>query len=65
MKPVATERTDMFKFLKDENAATAIEYGLIAALVAIALIASLGLIGDELTALFTNVSTELNDVNNP
>lgn len=47
------------KLNKNESGATAIEYGLIAALVAVALISGLTLVGDELAALFTGVSTEL------
>ncbi|MEM7570929.1 MAG: Flp family type IVb pilin [Pseudomonadota bacterium] len=46
----------MFKFLnklrKDEKGATAIEYGLIAALVSIAAIGAMGAMGDELRAGF-------------
>ncbi len=46
-------------FLKDENGATAIEYGLIAALVAVAAIAALQTLGDNLVATFTEVSSNL------
>jgi pilus assembly protein Flp/PilA len=53
----------MMKFLtkvrKDEQGATAIEYGLIAALVAIALIAALDTLGTSLSGIFGQVSTEL------
>jgi pilus assembly protein Flp/PilA len=47
------------RFVQDESGATAIEYGLIAALIAVALIAALNLVGDSLTATFTSISTEL------
>ncbi len=47
------------KLNKNDSGATAIEYGLIAALVAVALISALTLVGTDLTAIFTNVSTEL------
>jgi pilus assembly protein Flp/PilA len=47
------------RFVKDESGATAIEYGLIAALLAVVIIGSLQLVGTELTATFTKVSTEL------
>jgi len=47
-------------FVKDESGATAIEYGLIAALVAVGLIAALTALGDSLSAIFTKVSTTLN-----
>ncbi|MCC1482893.1 Flp family type IVb pilin [Roseibaca sp. Y0-43] len=51
--------TIMKSFLKDESGATAIEYGLIAGLVAVAIIGGLTALGVDLTALFTGVSTEL------
>jgi pilus assembly protein Flp/PilA len=47
------------RFLKNEDGATAIEYGLIAALIGVAIIAAVGLVGDELTNTFTTVSTKL------
>jgi len=46
-------------FVKDESGATAIEYGLIAALVAVGLIAALTALGDSLSAIFMHVSTTL------
>lgn len=46
-------------FQKDESGATAIEYGLIAALVAVGLITALSAVGTDLGAIFTNLSTEL------
>lgn len=54
----------MKKFHRDEEGATAIEYGLIAALVAIALIGALGALGDSLDGMFTGVSDTL-DANAP
>lgn len=57
----------MIKFLKsfrrDEEAATAIEYGLIAALIAIALIASLTAVGGSLSKIFGTVSTKVEAAN--
>ena len=47
-------------FVKDESGATAIEYGLIAALVAVGLIAALTALGKSLSAIFTHVATTLN-----
>ena len=47
-------------FAKDESGATAIEYGLIAALVAVGLIAALTALGDSLSKIFTTVATTLN-----
>lgn len=53
----------MFKFLrllaKNQKGATAIEYGLIAALISIAAIVALTAVGDSLTGIFDKVSTEL------
>ena len=47
------------KFAKDESGATAIEYGLIAALIAVAIIVALTSVGTNLTATFTSVGTSL------
>ena len=47
------------KLLKNEDGATAIEYGLIAALIAVAAIGAMGNIGDSLSSTFNNVSDEL------
>lgn len=47
------------RFLKDESGATAIEYGLIAALIAVVLVTTLGLLGEKLDTLFGKVNTEL------
>ena len=46
-------------FLKNEFGATAIEYGLIAALISIAAIAGMRLIGDNLGTTFNNVAANL------
>lgn len=51
--------------LADESGATAIEYGLIAALIAVACIATLTAVGDELNTTFGSVDTALNTANNP
>lgn len=45
------------KFRKDEEGATAIEYALIAAIIAIGIIASLGSVKSALNAKFTTIST--------
>ena len=47
------------RFAKDESGATAIEYGLIAALVAVALIGVLGTMSDKISALFGRIGTAL------
>lgn len=46
--------------LRDESGATAIEYGLIAALVSVAAIGALQAMGGSLDTMFTSVSTTLN-----
>jgi len=46
-------------FLKDETAATAIEYGLIAAGISVAIIAVVQGLGTKLTATFSSVSSAL------
>ena len=43
------------RLIKDESGATAIEYGLIAGLVAVAIIAALGTLGDSLNTLFSKL----------
>ncbi|SEQ62030.1 pilus assembly protein Flp/PilA [Faunimonas pinastri] len=44
------------RFAKDESGATAIEYGLIAALIAVVIIGGLTVLGTSLTAKFTTIS---------
>jgi pilus assembly protein Flp/PilA len=46
---------------RDEKGATAIEYALIAGLIAVAAITLMSQVGASLRTVFTNVSTELND----
>lgn len=45
------------RFMKDESGATAIEYGLIAALIAVVLIAVLTTVGTNLQARFQQIAT--------
>lgn len=47
------------RFVKDESGATAIEYGLIAAGISVAIVTVVGTLGDELSATFSDVETEL------
>ena len=47
------------KLIKNEKGATAIEYGLIAALIAVAAIAAMGNIGTNLSTTFNEVATKL------
>ena len=49
----------LFKFFKGEEGVTAIEYGLIAALIAVAIITALTLLGGNLAALFNQIAGEL------
>jgi len=49
----------VMKFLRDEEGATAIEYGLIAGLLAIAIVVVVGTVGDRLFDIFTNVDESL------
>jgi pilus assembly protein Flp/PilA len=47
------------EFLRDESGATAIEYGLIAALVAVVLVTAIGTMGNKLSKVFQTVSSSL------
>ncbi|MBU0583233.1 MAG: Flp family type IVb pilin [Alphaproteobacteria bacterium] len=50
-------------FVKDESGATAIEYGLIAALIALAIMVGGGAVGNSLNAKFSSIATKLNATN--
>ena len=50
-------------FLKNSKGATAIEYGLIAALIAVAAIGAMSTLGKKLTNTFKNVSNQMNSTN--
>ena len=47
------------RFAKDESGATAIEYGLIAAGIGVAILVAVDAIGTDLSGLFGRISTEL------
>ena len=47
------------RLLREDSGATAIEYGLIAALIAVAAIAALTLVGTSLSGIFNTVATQL------
>jgi len=49
----------ILKFLKNESGATAIEYGLIAAGIAIAIITAVNGVGSSLSTTFVTISTSL------
>ena len=50
---------NLFKLIRDNKGATAIEYGLIAALIAVAAIGAMQGIGTKLSTTFNNVSNSL------
>ena len=47
------------RYIKDESGVTAIEYGLIASLIAVAVITTVTLVGTNLTTTFNTVATNL------
>jgi pilus assembly protein Flp/PilA len=47
------------RFMKDQSGATAIEYGLLAALISVVIIGSIKLVGTNLTAKFNAVASNL------
>ena len=47
------------RFMKDESGATAIEYGLIASLIAVAIITAVTTLGTGVSGTFDKVSTEM------
>jgi len=49
-------------FLRDEEGVTAIEYGLLAALIAVAIITAVTLVGTDLTALFNKIASKISGV---
>ncbi len=51
---------ELIKLVKDNSGATAIEYGLIAALIAVAAIGALNAVGNNLSGTFNNISVNLN-----
>ena len=55
--------TDLKTFGKDEKGATAIEYGLIAAGIAVAIIAAVFALGDEIKGFFEDIQTQLGTAN--
>ena len=54
-----------YAFLKDESGATMIEYGLVAALVSVAAVIALQVLGAELQAIFNTVSSYLASASDP
>ena len=52
-------KTLFSRFLKDESGATAIEYGLIAAGIAVVIITAVNALGTQLNTTFTKVTTDM------
>jgi pilus assembly protein Flp/PilA len=55
---------DDASFVQDDAGATAIEYGLIAALIAVVIIVSITSVGTQLTKTFTTITTAISGANN-
>jgi len=55
----ATSMSTMSRFLRDDSGATAIEYGLIAAGISIAIIVMVNTLGTTLNTKFTSINTQL------
>lgn len=49
----------LMKFLRDEDGVTAIEYGLIAGLIAVAIIGTVTILGTNISDLFTLISSKI------
>jgi pilus assembly protein Flp/PilA len=56
-------RNFLTKLLSDRDGATAIEYGLIAALISVVIIAAVTIVGTQLSAVFNKVGTALSNAN--
>ncbi len=54
-------RNLMLSLLRDRSGATAIEYGLIAALISVVVIAALTLVGSNLSKVYQSISTSLSN----
>lgn len=54
-------KQQLAQFWNDEEGATAIEYGLIAGLIAVVIMGALGLIGQDLNSLFEAIQTKLDE----
>jgi pilus assembly protein Flp/PilA len=54
-------KTLFARFMKDESGATAIEYGLIAALISVAIIGAVSTLGNNLSATFNEISGNLTE----
>jgi len=52
-------KTLLARFVRDESGVTAIEYGLIAALISVVIITAAAAVGTQLSAVFNNIATQL------
>jgi len=52
----------MMKFLKNEDGATAIEYGLIVTLIAVGILATVTAVGNDISGLFSGTDSEISEV---
>lgn len=52
-------RSFIERLLREDDGATAIEYGLIAALIAVAIITAVGMVGNNLNSTFSGVASAL------
>lgn len=57
--------TSVLSFLRDESGATAIEYGLIAALVCVAAVGAITAFADNVILMYNTISTAMSDVSPP
>lgn len=56
-------KTIVRRFLRDEEGASAIEYALIAGLIAVVIATTVGALGDEINAVFTTILEKLQGIN--
>jgi len=59
---LANFRKKTMGFLRDNEGASAIEYAIIAGLIAVAIIGAARLVGEDISSVFTAISTELETV---
>jgi pilus assembly protein Flp/PilA len=57
--------TTLFRFLKDKRGATAVEYGLLASLISVAMLVGLGNFSDSLLAVFETITTAIQNAGKP
>ncbi|VVE25750.1 pilus assembly protein PilA [Pandoraea cepalis] len=51
------------RFIQDESGVTAVEYGLIAALIAVVILVSVGVVGSQLNSTFSTIGSALKSAN--